>query len=166
MGDDGGYTLGSAQQCTTSDHITPQGVVTEVDIESVAAAAPWLDGLNNYIQDHLIPDVGKMMVSSDDIPIWFGGLSSAQDVAGKHTSYVRAALTSYRNIAHSLSVASQATTDIVNNYKDVEHNNTVTAQNIDTAFASESGSGGSSTTSTATTSTTTGSDTSSQGSYA
>jgi hypothetical protein len=162
VGDGGGYTLGAAQQCTAPDLITSQGVVTEVDIESVAAAAPWLDGLKHYIQERLIPDVGKMAITNDDIELLFGGLSSASEVAQKHMAYVRTAIQSYRDIAESLDATSRVTEKIVKNYKDVEHSNAITVQNIDAAFASEPGSGGSTAGTSTSTSTSGGSN---QGSF-
>jgi hypothetical protein len=134
------YTLGQTQY-TTQDGIAAQGVVTHIDIESINAAIPWLDGLKQYIQDHLVPDVGKMTITNDDFTILFGQLSSSGDVAGKHSSYVTAAIQTYQAIAQSLDAASRATADIVKNYKDVEHNNTVTAQQIEQAFASEASPG-------------------------
>jgi hypothetical protein len=160
---------------TTPEGIVQQGV-TEVDVETLASAVAWLDGLKSYIQTHLIPDCSRMTITKDDTDLWFGGLDSAGQVATLHTTYVNSAIDSYRSIQHSLDVAARATSDIVKNYKDVEQNNTVTAQNIDSSFASASGGSGSSIpaqsassttspTTTSTTTTTTGGDQATHGRF-
>jgi hypothetical protein len=119
--------------------VSPEGIViqgvTEVDVETLAAAVSWLDGLRSYVQTHLIPDAGKLTITKDDADLWFGGLDSAPQVSGLHSTYVKTAIESYRSVAQTLDAASRATASIVKNYKDVEHNNTVTARNIDAAFA-------------------------------
>jgi hypothetical protein len=150
MGEDtvgDGYQLGN-KQGTTADGITTQGVTTHVDIPSLEQAVPWLEGLNHYIQDHLIQDVGKMALSGEQSKLYFGDLDSAQGLASKHKQYVDTVVNSYRDVAKSLDAASQATKDIVKNYKDAEHNNALTAAEVDKSFSNTSGSGtsGSSTT--------------------
>jgi hypothetical protein len=143
----GGYSEGR-QRLQTADGIAERGVVTEVDIQSVAAAVPWLQGLKDYVQERLIPDTAKMVVTKDQIDLNFGKFGSASPVGEKHQTYLHTVIDSYRSIAQSLDAAVRATQDIVKNYKDVEHNNALTAKNIDAAFASSSsGSSGSSTSS-------------------
>ncbi|MDT5024547.1 MAG: hypothetical protein QOE61_973 [Micromonosporaceae bacterium] len=133
----GGYSEGR-QRLQTADGIAERGVVTEVDIQSVAAAVPWLQGLKDYVQERLIPDTAKMVVTKDQIDLNFGKFGSASPVGEKHQTYLHTVIDSYRSIAQSLDAAVRATQDIVKNYKDVEHNNALTAKNIDAAFASSS----------------------------
>ena len=139
----GNESFGSAPTgpYTTPDGIVQQGV-TEVDVETLASAVAWLDGLKSYIQTHLIPDCAKMTITKDESDLWFGGLDSTNQVSGLHSTYVKSAIESYRSMAQSLDAAARATADIVKNYKDVEHNNTLTAQNIDAEFASATGGSG------------------------
>ena len=121
-------------------YVSPDGIVeqgvTEIDVDSVATAVSWLDGLKSYVQTHLVPDTAKMIITQSDTELWFGGLDSTSQVAGLHSTYVKAMIDSYRAIADSLGTASRVTAEIVKNYKDVEHNNTLTATNIDAAWAS------------------------------
>jgi hypothetical protein len=77
-----------------------------------------------------------MTITQGDTELWFGGLDSTSQVAGLHSTYVKTMIDSYRAIAESLDTASRVTAEIVKNYKDVEHNNTLTATNIDAAWAS------------------------------
>ena len=133
----------SGEPYVSPDGIVQQGV-TEIDVDSLASAAGWLDGLRSYIQTHLIPDTATMTITKDMSDLYFGLLDSSGQVAGVHSSYVKTAIESYRTVAQSLYAASQATADIVKNYKDVERSNAVTAQNIDAAFAAAAGTAGSS----------------------
>ena len=65
----------------SSEGIVQQGV-TEVDVESVASAVTWLDGLKSYIQTRLIPDTGKMMITQGDTQVWFGWLEQHEQGRG------------------------------------------------------------------------------------
>src|SRR5213082_1318941 len=112
MSGDDDYTLADNKP-TTADGIDQRGVTTNVHIESVAKAVDWLDGLKHYIQDRLIPDVGKMTLTKGDADLWFGGLDSAPEVTTKHSSYVKAVIQSYRGVAQALDTASRATRTIV-----------------------------------------------------
>jgi len=114
------------------------GVPTEVDIESLAAAAPWLESLSNYVQNTLVPAVGDMLVTEDEATVIFGKFPGAMKISAKHTTFMNGAVTSLRDIAHSLDVARRVTENIVENYKNAEHNNKLTADKIDTSFATES----------------------------
>lgn len=134
-GDHQYFGTAPGQPYVSPDGIVDQGV-TEVDVDSVANAVSWLDGLKSYVQTHLIPDTAKMTITQGDTELWFGGLDSTSQVAGLHSTYVKAMIDSYRAIAESLDTASRVTAEIVKNYKDVEHNNTLTATNIDAAWAS------------------------------
>jgi hypothetical protein len=147
-GDDG-QTTGTFVQIKP-----PAGVPTEVDIDTLALAIPWLEGLKIYLQTTLMREVVRMAVTDQQSKVVFGTFGSASAVAGKHERYVESAVNSYRAIAKSLDVASRATKDIVQNYKDAEHNNSLTVQKVDTTFASESSpshSSGSATTASSTT---------------
>jgi hypothetical protein len=124
------------------------GVTTEVDIDSLAQAVAWLDGLKNYIQDRLLPETAKLLLTGGQTTQIFGELQSTgtgqtggPGVADKHHAYVDATISSCKSVAQSLQAASRATQNIVKNYKDVEHNNAVTARTIEGAFASASGGG-------------------------
>ena len=123
----------------SGSYVSPEGIalsaVTEVDVESLESASGWLDGLKSYIETHLVPDANKMTITQGDSELWFGGLDSAMKVSTLHSTYVDAVMKSYQTIAKSLDAASRATADIVQNYRDVEHNAKLTATNIETAFA-------------------------------
>ena len=88
-------------------------------------------------------------------------------VSNPPPAYLRDVVASYESVAHSLDQAVKATQDIIKNYRDVEHNNTVNAADVDKSFAA----GGSPSASTAasgafTTSASTGQQTgSTQGGY-
>jgi hypothetical protein len=124
--------------------ITPDtGVPTQVDIKSLEGAIPWLEGLKQYVQDHLIMQTGAMSLTKNQGDLYFGGVDSAQLVYNKHNRYVDTVIASYRDIAHALDAAVKATESIVKNYKDAEHNNTLNVQAVEKAFTegSQGGSG-------------------------
>jgi hypothetical protein len=152
MSGDDGQTTGSFIQIRP-----PAGGPTEVDVDTLALAIPWLEGLKTYLQTTLMKEVVRMAVTDQQSKVIFGTFGSASAVAGKHERYVESAVNSYRAIAKSLDVASRATKDIVQNYKDAEHNNLLTVQKVDTTFASESSPGHSSGSATTAGSTTTAS---------
>jgi len=133
---------------------TPSGVPTEVDIDSLAATIPWLEGLKNYVQTTLMNEVARMAITGNQATVIFGDFQGAKAVSGKHLTYMRSAIESYRAIAKSLDVATRATKDIVQNYKDAEHNNSLTMQKVDTTFATQSAPGHASSSPAASTSTT------------
>ncbi|WP_433207175.1 hypothetical protein ACQP00_40860 [Dactylosporangium sp. CS-047395] len=134
--------------------ITPDtGVPTQVDIKSLEGAIPWLEGLKQYVQDHLIMQTGAMSLTQNQGDLYFGGVDSSKLVWGKHNRYVDTVIESYRDIAHALDAAVKATESIVKNYKDAEHNNTLNVQAVEKAFTEGSqGSGSSGTSTTAVTS--------------
>ncbi|MDT4995706.1 MAG: hypothetical protein QOH97_5598 [Actinoplanes sp.] len=154
MSGDDGQTTGTFIQIRP-----PAGGPTEVDVDTLALAIPWLEGLKTYLQTTLRKEVVRMAVTDQQSKVIFGTFGSASAVAGKHERYVESAVNSYRAIAKSLDVASRATKDIVQNYKDAEHNNLLTVQKVDTTFASESSPGHSSGSATTAGSTTAGSTT-------
>jgi len=131
------------QQLTTPDGIVEQGVKTQVDLDSVAQTAPWLQGLKDYVEQRLIPDAATMVLTNDLQDLYFGKVDGAKKVGTKHSSYLQAVVDSYRSVADSLGTAVKATNDIVKNYKDVEHNNTLNVAGVDKTFTDDS-SGGSS----------------------
>lgn len=128
------------------------GVPTRVDIKSLEDAIPWLESLKKYVQDHLIPDTSGMTLSKNYGELYFGGSDSSQLIwDGKHNGYVKAVVESYRDIAHALDTAAEATKTIVQNYKDAEHNNALDVAAVEKAFSDDS-SGSTTTTSTTSTS--------------
>jgi hypothetical protein len=130
------------------DVSTPPGAPTEVDVDTLAEAIPWLDSLKKYVETTLTNQVVAMLLTGNQAGVIFGGFEGAGSVSSKHKTYVQNAAHSYRNIAQQLDVAVRATQDIVKNYKDAEHNNSLTIQKIDTTFTDEqSGRSDSSTTS-------------------
>lgn len=137
----------------------PPGAPTEVDVDTLAEAIPWLDSLQKYVATTLTNQVVAMLKTSNQAGVIFGGFDGSRAVSAKHDQYVRMAVDSFRNIAHSLDIATRATQDIVKNYKDAEHNNKLTVAKVDTTFAGEqsgnSGSTGSTTTTATPASTTT-----------
>src|SRR5581483_9619824 len=54
------------------------GVPTQVDIKSLEGAAPWLDSLKQYVQDHLITATGAMNLTTNYGDLYFGGVDSAK----------------------------------------------------------------------------------------
>jgi hypothetical protein len=123
----------------------PPGVPTQVDIDTLAETVPWLDSLKKYVQGTLLDQVIAMNDYTYDATTVFGGFAGATAIAGKQKAYMQNAINSYRNIAKSLDVAVRVTQDIVKNYKDAEHNNSLSVQKIESIFAEEaSGKSGSS----------------------
>jgi hypothetical protein len=123
------------------------GVPTHVDIKSLQDAIPRLEYLKHYLQTTLIPYVGKMYLSKNYGDLFFGGLDSAPTVYNKHNGYVKAAVDSYRDIAHALDIAAEATKSIVQNYKDAEHNTSLNVAAVEKAFTDNTGGGTTTTTS-------------------
>ncbi|GAA3453701.1 hypothetical protein [Dactylosporangium matsuzakiense] len=123
--------------------ITPDtGVPTQVDIKSLENAAPWLDDLRAYVHDHLVKQVAVMVMNGADVKLFFGGLEGAADMSKQHNDYMRAMISSYQDIAHALDVASKATKQIAQNYRDAEHNNELNVKAVEKAFTSDSSAGG------------------------
>jgi hypothetical protein len=115
-----------------------KGVPTQVDITSLEGAAPWLEGLKQYVQDHLITATGTMHLTKNYGDLYFGGVDSAPLVYNKHNNYVKAVIESYRDVARALGVAAEATKSIAQNYRDAEHNNALDVAAVEKAFSGES----------------------------
>jgi hypothetical protein len=132
------------------------GVPTQVDIRSLEGAVPWLEGLKQYVHDHLIKQMGVLTLTKNRGDLYFGGVDSASLVYNKHNAYVKAIIDSYHSVIESLDIAAEATKSIAKNYRDAEHNNALNVAAVEKAFAAGSDGGGTATTGSTGTSATSG----------